>query len=785
MSKLIFVSIFVTTITSWGVAFSATQPAVESIECVKKNRTHVECSIKISGVISEDSVLYLTNVADTDELYHDSKLIGSTGELLGSKFYAQILPRLYSLKSISMLESPTLTLEIESVFGDAVGLSKENSTIAIVSQGEAAKVLFGYIVFGLVGFVVLGFGVSLAFFGMSNRINDGWQWPWGGKIAFVVGGSLFVVSMLKLPRFLIPSLMSATDYYLFHAFVESLAIFGLIDLICGTCWSDSSSSKIFWKRLKFLTKVLNLCILISGNILMVWSVNSKSTHSDFVLTQSILLTFTCLTSSFFRNLIPNSKKSLNGSMAIGLTIFFSSAVFLRDALIYKFYHGAGSQYYVQYCICLVLIALGYRAIEFRKLESIVIELVFRIRNNLKNVDSGQAHASSLCRNLNKEWSDLARVTILGIKHGRCSIPASEGMEALNRDEREVVPGALLASMIESKKSIYISNPPEKEKSYSRACLLIPVIHGDLVTGAIAFTARKGVKLRPSLAKILELATSSLELEVISGMRQTLNEQLLSQREAISRTQSGLVYEKTDDWGRIREIKSSTVRIIVTADGLKTTRVAEIARDSLLAWDSFSDYKSLLYAHWFSLLVSFEFLSKDVRGDDFWGISPLKFSRSELQERGSEYLGIALGFYMERIATEISLIPKFAGIGFAGAHVAVGLGEIKVEAYGIPQQLCVDIDSPYMSRLHRIRSEAFPGCILVDGTTIQMKDIVLKKCQNRLADFNNVSRFKDLSSLPEIYIVDALMHDTFLDELVKKAREIALHAYKSGVDLPAA
>ena len=67
----------------------------------------------------------------------------------------------------------------------------------------------------------------------------------------------------------------------------------------------------------------------------------------------------------------------------------------------------------------------------------------------------------------------------------------------------------------------------------------------------------------------------------------------------------------------------------------------------------------------------------------------------------------------------------------------------------------------------------------------MKTAILKNTHNRLSDLNNVSRFKDLSSLPETFFINGLMPDVFLDDLVEKARAIALKAYINGVNLPAA
>ena len=69
---------------------------------------------------------------------------------------------------------------------------------------------------------------------------------------------------------------------------------------------------------------------------------------------------------------------------------------------------------------------------------------------------------------------------------------------------------------------------------------------------------------------------------------------------------------------------------------------------------------------------------------------------------------------------------------------------------------MDLDSPYMSRLHRIRCEAHPGSILVDlgdsGVREAGLDRTIFDLQPARIDLRPDNVFADVQRLPEVHVL---------------------------------
>jgi hypothetical protein len=168
--------------------------------------------------------------------------------------------------------------------------------------------------------------------------------------------------------------------------------------------------------------------------------------------------------------------------------------------------------------------------------------------------------------------------------------------------------------------------------------------------------------------------------------------------------------------------------------------------------------------------AFELVSKDVRGDDFWVLSPLKFQNPKLAALGAERVALIAAFLTEEHSRLVSMRPEFRALARTGSHVSVSANEIELIPLGTMESMCADVHGDGMSRLHRIRGEADPGGVLID-----LKDPALKQAVSDEALFETrqftgsvaQSAFSDLHALPEVVTLVSLKQNTLVDEIREK------------------
>jgi hypothetical protein len=241
---------------------------------------------------------------------------------------------------------------------------------------------------------------------------------------------------------------------------------------------------------------------------------------------------------------------------------------------------------------------------------------------------------------------------------------------------------------------------------------VPIRQGGKWVSAITVMKESGT-FAPGVLASSDALAAEVAGEVTSALAHTVVEQQVRELEALAVSTSGILFEQRDSWGRLREISAESRRVIVSADGIRTTHLAEVSQYSPRIREVSISYKRVLYAEWMAIRTSLELISKDVRGDDFWALSPREFKDPQLRKLGAERVCLLAASLIEERCREISSLPEFRILGRPGAHVAVAAGDILFLSLGTERAKCIDVDAPIMSRLHRIRSEARPGEVLVD------------------------------------------------------------------------
>jgi hypothetical protein len=190
------------------------------------------------------------------------------------------------------------------------------------------------------------------------------------------------------------------------------------------------------------------------------------------------------------------------------------------------------------------------------------------------------------------------------------------------------------------------------------------------------------------------------------------------------------------------------------------------------------YKREVYAFWMAIKDVFELLSKDVRGDDFWVLTPQTFQSPILFQLGSERVGLIAAFLFEEICREISFRPEYLPLKRTGAHVAVCADEITIISLGTEHSVCLDVHAKSMSKIHRIRGEADPGSVLVD-----LNDKLLAKAlmdstifEVRKSPLNiDENSFPDLQALPQLATLTGIKYNNELQSLKDQAIALALQS----------
>jgi hypothetical protein len=173
---------------------------------------------------------------------------------------------------------------------------------------------------------------------------------------------------------------------------------------------------------------------------------------------------------------------------------------------------------------------------------------------------------------------------------------------------------------------------------------------------------------------------------------------------------------------------------------------------------------------------FELVSKDVRGDDFWVLSPLSFKHPYLAELGAEKVALIAAVLIEEQSRLICKKAEYQILSRTGFHTSVSSDEIEILPLGTKNSVCRDVHAKNMSKLHRIRSEAAPGGVLVDISDIKLElssmDTDLFVCKGANTIVERLTLFPDLHILPKLVNIVQLKENQEIKKLKAEALNIA-------------
>lgn len=692
---------------------------IRSFDCEKMGTHAARCRIQIDGKIEKSDSLFLSHVNDVDTLRFGETKLGATGYLAGRRYYARFLPRVYSLEAIAGADSPLLTLDVESLLGPGAGLPP-GAKVKVISSGYPLYKVLGPLALRVLQ-VGLLFALAASLFGWIRvKATDGWSYPAHETFWFHSGLILFLFSMTELPRVFVPSWISGERFFFLQAIASSIAMWSLAILLLESRFTSRSSIERSFVptppaavRLGIHGAFLAALLLLSGK----FGGGYKSSHSLALFIQTLALAFAA-PGVWLRT---EWRRAWKRSSVVSLLHHFSLAwlavCFAYASIRYHFFQISNTPM-VEVSGYLTLFLAAWRVDRFKRAVQLSREFTEYCRARLSTLATGEERIRALADLIQDETS-AARVSLISVQDGEGLVLASSGPDAIpfkhRKDPRPL--GPFLKRVCRERHILYAPVAEELgraliDKGLKHSSLAIPVTQGHEVRAVLCVMANEDERIPPFDAAVMELSAHSLSLEILSAVAQSLSEEKATQLRSITRIASGLALEHMDSWGRLAAPNGKEKRFIVSADCVASTSIGEQASRSPLLENMYQRYKTELYAVWFALRQSFEFLSKDVRGDDFWAVSPKRFQNPALTGIGEEKAALLLAHLLEKHARHLSLRDEYRALGLFGARVAVSAVDLRLLALGTPDAQCIDIDSPDMARLQRIRASAQPGEILV-------------------------------------------------------------------------
>lgn len=750
------------------IVFANDNLVINNIRCSTTEKMRSVCKIQTLGSIKHGDAIFVDSIVDADKTYVGKELIGQTGYLFDKVFFASFIPRVYGLSKYVGAKNIVISVESYSFLQAKSGIISKGD-ISIVPSSSAFRIVFFSLAWrmALVSLILL-----LAVFATQkkNRFNFGLQFSPLAMSVFVICGAAYCISMVKLPRAAIPWLISAENYYRLHIFVLATAVFAFTEMIrtsklVNTFQSNENKCR-FDKVLLFVSVV---AWIISLKTLFATS-DFMQKHAPGHLIQGVvtLMVFIIRASSINLRWI---KSVFNPSdLIFAATLIVAIPLMLVDALQYSFFHTASSVYTRPYIYCLVFVMLVIRNRELSKTLLLASAAADEIRKRVEVAHDGLEKLGALCRVV-AEKCIFSRVSIVQIDDNNDGILlASEGSDGLKRDLNAVPLGTALKKVTNSGKQLYYPDvfckaDLDSTLKLEKPCYIVPLIQNGRVVAVIALQADRHINIL--VQRTIEKMIGSLLLETLAAINESSAQKNEKTMKILLAATSGIVVESLDKQGRLMGAGIKGRRIIISADGVKTTNLDECARNSKMLLSVLADYRKDLYALWLAVKDTFELITTDVRGDDLWLLSPKEFKNPVLKRLGHDKSCLLGAYFIDSAARDLASKDQYRVLGRTGAHVAVCAGEIKITPIGTNDTHLYDVNSPIMSRIHRIRGAAYPGCVLLDNSDLDLVAAAKDASIFTSKPFAlNPLVVKDLIKVPEVTAIVDVKRSMDIDELFK-------------------
>lgn len=246
-----------------------------------------------------------------------------------------------------------------------------------------------------------------------------------------------------------------------------------------------------------------------------------------------------------------------------------------------------------------------------------------------------------------------------------------------------------------------------------------------VVAVLCVMAEEDERIPPYDAMMIDYIIETIRLEIVSAVLQSIAEERNERIISVARVTGGLVLEHIDSWGRLHQPKEVSHRSLVAAEICDSERMlSEISSNSVL-YHAACAYRAELRDIWFSLRAHFEFLSKDIRADDFWAISPAEFKQSALRELGQEAAALLLAYLLEKHARNLAQREDYVALGISGAKVAAGKAKLHFVPLGKQDVFGMDIQLEDLVRMKALRNTSSPGDLRSEFDLEQTKCAALR------------------------------------------------------------
>lgn len=756
--------------------------SVRTVSCETKQEGHQTCNVSLEGVVGERDALYIPEIADIDRAYVGDRELGATGYAFGRQFYARFYPRIYSLGNFTGIKDPVVRVESAGIQGDALGI-RPGEPITIIDVGRSLPLVLGHlfrqlaIALGLSGLVTLG--ILATRLRKDTRVLDGALY-----LGYLLATVLISLSMSKLPRVLMPSILSPRQYYSLHVLSHSFALLFLSLMLTRQSYEEMRAHSIdsrarFWRNrcssLAAMTFAFQCWLLAFEPS---WPI--KLIHETGTGLQILVLAFIALRATCGKERLGSWKNNLWSERIDHVIVAVSALIMAYDGTYYIFRHTVDTKYYFFYCFIAIVLSDFGRVYERLSIERDSTAIALKVRTSLQSIKSGKEMLQQICAVL-LDYADASRASIIAVKDGMALVLVSGGESALSEKSEPKPVGNILRTVVQTKRPVLVANKRQFESEFNtqgllNSTLMVPIIQSGQVIAVISMMGKPGAQVSPRLFRVLEMATQFLSLEALSAINKTITEEQIEQLTLMTASTSGIVLEYVDPWGRLKKNITPTRRVIISIDGIRSTYIEQIAHGSPMIWELYRAFKQEVYSHWMALKEAFELVSKDVRGDDFWVLTPIAFRDPYLQELGAPKVALVAAVLMEECAREICLKPEYQILQRSGFHASVSSDVIEVLPLGTESSVCRDVHAKNMSKLSRIRSEAVPGSVLVDVGDEALEraasDIdlfVTKRADNVVA---KLGALKDLHSLPKLVNIVGINATSQILLLKDKAREQA-------------
>lgn len=643
-----------------------------SYECTSTDATHANCRISLKGIVSANEVLYLWNIHDIDRLEYKGQILGQTGYVFQSKYYARFLPRTYSLQNLRGEVDPVINLQTESVFGEGAGIFPD-SNIKLVSAEKSWPLVARDLWYTWILIFAATIGlISGIWFATSTSPSDGWMWRRTELCVFYFSSCFSIAFHSEIFKLFVPNTFSVDQYLHAQRFTWTLLLWSLSQLLCESVFSDPSAVE----RIRSRSTKLDEYLTYAAGAFLILSIVVGFFEPSYALTAQLcglfLITTMRIAQMRFSRVI---RRSHLGAVFFYLSLLVFSITIVSLAAIFPHWIGGKNSPLPILALASILFC-ARRHYQLRELEEECKAFTIHCNKLLLEIGNSRSKVDALTLAFQEFW-DGARVSLLAVKGESGMLLSSSGPMALNvkqeLDIRKI--GPLVRRMCREKHAIYAPLSEELGKELSSeglrySSLALPIIEEGQVRYALLFMAHEGERISPPDAFAMQWAAESINFEFSATARQLLSEINLSANNREIAKHNGLILESRDQWERLVEPDKNETRtfVAIKEPEIHPKIVETISRSPLLrelVEDFETEYQRVINStkNYFEILVY-----RQDAGTCY--VAPKTFVNSDFTSAGPEAIAVQFAVTLQKNLLQLTGSDRFKVLHLSAAVVGV-------------------------------------------------------------------------------------------------------------------